>query len=119
MAKAKSASRSVSRKPAKSLSRFTVKKISRDLVENLFLSAVASTFVYEILVSSPWWSGTRHDNFAMLFKLTVPSIILLLFAYYSLQKKERYYALALPVYIISLQVAVLFTIYGTLLGLLP
>jgi hypothetical protein len=81
--------------------------------------AAISTAVYEVLVSAPWWSGMRQDGYDMLLNLTVPSMILLVFTYYLLQKKQPTYVGILTLFIVVLQAAVLITIYGTMRGILP
>lgn len=85
---------------------------------NFFMTASASTLFYEVAISSPWWTGSRQDGYYMLFRLTVPSLMLLLLAYYLLQKKETRYVQILSGYLVLLQIAILFTVYGTMSGLL-
>jgi hypothetical protein len=87
--------------------------------QRLFWIAAASTLLYELTISSPWWSGNRQGGYEILFKLTVPSLILVLFAYYSLQKKRELFAVGLPIYLVFLQIAIMFTVYVTIAGLLP
>lgn len=87
--------------------------------KNFFWAALASTFVYEALVSAPWWSGLRSDRYDMLINLAVPSLILMVFAYYLLQKKQLNHVGMLSAFIVVLQISILLTIYGALRGLLP
>ena len=82
-------------------------------------AASAMTALYEILVSSPWWTGARQGSYDMLMRLAVPSIILLIFAYYLLSKRQQKYSAVLAVFIVCLQLAILFTIFAAARGILP
>ena len=82
-------------------------------------AATGVTALYEILVSSPWWLGGKHGRYDMLIQLTIPSIFLILFAYFLLSKKLRQYAMAISVYIVFLHLAVGFTIFAAARGVLP
>ncbi len=85
---------------------------------NYFWVAAACTALYEILVSSPWWLAKRQDSYDMLINLTVPSIVLIIFAYYLLQKKQPTMVGLLALFIVILQISILLTIHGARLGFL-
>jgi hypothetical protein len=106
------------KKGAKKSTKKAVKVAAPKDMYSLFWLSCISTILYEITISSPWWSGTRHSGYDVLFKLTAPSLILLLFAYYTVLKKQQYYATGLPIYIVFLQIAILFTVYGAAAGIL-
>ena len=86
--------------------------------KKFIVAASVSTAVYELLISSPWWTGAKSGSYDMLLNLTAPSIILLIFVYYLVQKKLLQYSVLLSIYIIALQLAILLTIYGTIRGIL-
>ena len=87
--------------------------------KSLVRAATAFTVLYEIAVSSPWWTGMRSGNYDMLIRLTVPSIFLALLAYYLLSKRQEKYAIVLAIFLPCLQLAIGFTIFAAARGLLP
>ena len=88
------------------------------MARKIFWVAAVSTGIYETLVSYPWWAGLRIGSYDMLMRLTVPSIFLLMFAYFLLSKGQKKYSTAMAIFVISLQLAIGVTIIASARGLL-